>query len=81
MTDILTADEFDARFDSGEDMDDLFEWDEAFHDDIGDGNVDVAVRVYMPRSVLDAAKRMAEKAGKSRSQFIVDAIGAAVAKP
>lgn len=81
MTDILTADEFDAKFDSGEDMDDLFEWDEAFHDDIGGGDVDVAVRVYMPRSMLDAAKKMAEKSGKSRSQFIVDAVGTAVAKP
>lgn len=79
MTDVLTDDEFDAMFDSGENMDDLFEWDEAFHDDIGKGNVDVAVRVYMPREMLDAAKHMAEKAGKTRSEFVVDAVGAAIA--
>lgn len=66
-------------FDSGEDMDDMFEWGSAFHDDIGNGNVDVAVRVYMPRTVLEAAKRVAEKRGQTRSEFMVDAISSAIA--
>ena len=79
MTGILTADEFDARFDSGEDMEELFDWDEAFHDDIGSGVIDVAVRMYIPRTLLDAASKKAEKEGKSRNEFMVDAIGAAVA--
>lgn len=79
MTDVLTGDELDAMFDSGEDMGDMFEWDEAFHDDIGNGNIDVAVRVYMPRAMLDAAQRMAERRGQTRSEFVVEAVGAAIA--
>ena len=78
MTDTLTADEFDARFDAG-DTDDLFEWDEAFHDDIGGGIVDVAVRVYVPRALMEAASRIAERVGKTSDEFVADAIGSAIA--
>ena len=79
MTDVLTSDEFDAMFDSGNEMDDLLEWDEAFHDTVGNGDADVAVRVCLPQAVLDAVRRKAAERGQTKSEFVAEAIGAAIA--
>ena len=79
MTRILTADEFDEMFDSGEDMDDYIDWDDAVDEPVPSGPVVVAVRMELNPAVLSAIDRKAAKAGKTRTAFMEEAIGAALA--
>lgn len=79
MTRILTADEFDEMFDSGEDMDDYIDWDDVVDEPVPAGPVVVAVRMELNPAVLSAIDRKAAKAGKTRTAFMEEAIGVALA--
>lgn len=69
---------FDSMFDDGEDMTDYLDWDNAFHDELPDEPVTIAVRMEVSPSILVAIDKKAASKGKTRKAFFDDAIQTAL---
>ena len=66
MTKSISAEEFDRKFDAGEDISDYVDWDSARHINLEAKRVSVDVPAWM----VHAIDRQADKIGVSRQAFI-----------